>query len=507
MSITGFCIAAITPYLNGIFVDFLTTSSIVKDVVGFALIVAAINLIGIGVNYHLGLIGTRITCKTSFSIMRSLVEKYENTELIATEKLDPSYISQRAISDAESISKFSINAFIALPLETSLTLGIMLFLYLISPVFFLASLLLAVLYTTAFICLKKPLRTTSFEKKEAASLFFKSISSQIGNIFDIQLGCRYEKSAAEINSAFDDYFPKITSNARFNCLSSFIDGAICTAFQAVLLAISGVLIIEGRMTVGEYVMLTAYFSLLFSYTKKFTGYFQQWQDASASMERIREIEALPKMQSGVLTPFGTEKITIKDLCFSYHEKKPASKVLDGFNCTFKKGAIYAVTGANGSGKSTLFKLLTNLYYSDESIYFDDIELNEIEKSHLLLKKISAVPQKLNAMPITIREYLASTSTTKSRPIRFCDPFEKEIIDKLDQKCTSLSGGELRKLFLWAAISRHHEVLIFDEPTTGLDGAATRDLCNYFESSRKNGIIIVMTHDEKIIKIADYVIAM
>lgn len=507
LSVAGFCITAVIPYLNGSFIDFLVTNTVVENVIKFALLVAAINLLSVGLSYYLGVTAVKIACKTSFSILRSLIEKYEKAQLLITEKLESSYVAQRTITDTEVVSRFVINTFVAIPLEVVMAAGIVIFFYSINPIFCFVSLVLAAIYLIAFVYLKKPLNVTALEKKEATSSFFESISSQIGNVFSIQLEAEYSKSIGAMSDAFSGYFPKVVNNARIVCFSSFVDGAISVAFQAVLLVISGAMIIDGSMTVGEYVMVSSYFSLLFGYTKKFMGCFQQWQDASASMDRINEINTLPATKSGSLTPFGVDELCIKDLQFSYSDKEFANRIFNGFNFTFKKSKLYAIVGENGSGKSTFFKLLTNLYESSESIYLDGIELGMIEKRHLLSSIIAAVPQKLNAMPITVREQLKNEAVRTEGNSVCLASFLKEMSNNLDKKCTSLSGGELRKLFLWVAVNRPCQILILDEPTTGLDRAAKQDLCSFLESGCRDKIVIVMTHDEDLIRIADYAVEM
>lgn len=505
LSVAGFCITAVIPYLNGSFIDFLVTNTVVESVIKFALLVAAINLLSVGLSYYLGVTAVKIACKTSFSILRSLIEKYEKAQLLITEKLESSYVAQRTITDTEVISRFVINTFVAIPLEAVMAAGIVIFFYSINPIFCFVSLVLAAIYLIAFVYLRKPLNVTAFEKKEATSSFFESISSQIGNVFSIQLEAEYSKSIGAMSDAFSGYFPKVVNNARIVCFSSFVDGVISVAFQAVLLVISGAMIIDGSMTVGEYVMVSSYFSLLFGYTKKFMGCFQQWQDASASMDRISEINNLPVTKSGSLTPFGVDELRIKDLQFSYSNKEFANRVFNGFDFTFKKSKLYAIVGENGSGKSTFFKLLTNLYESSESIYLNGIELGMIEKRYLLSSIIAAVPQKLNAMPITVREQLKNKAVRTEGNSVCLASFLKEMSNNLDKKCTSLSGGELRKLFLWVAVNRPHQILILDEPTTGLDRTAKQDLCSFLESGCRDKIVIVMTHDEDLIRIADYAV--
>ena len=72
---------------------------------------------------------------------------------------------------------------------------------------------------------------------------------------------------------------------------------------------------------------------------------------------------------------------------------------------------------------------------------------------------------------------------------------------------SLSGGELKRIEIASVLARNSKVMIFDEPEAGIDLWSFNDLVNVFKKAKKNHTLIIISHQERIIKIADRVIVL
>ena len=69
---------------------------------------------------------------------------------------------------------------------------------------------------------------------------------------------------------------------------------------------------------------------------------------------------------------------------------------------------------------------------------------------------------------------------------------------IGKRCSALSGGELRRVYLWSAISRKSSVLVLDEPTTGLDAVSRAELAAYVKRNKQSQLIIVVSHDDEMV---------
>jgi len=160
----------------------------------------------------------------------------------------------------------------------------------------------------------------------------------------------------------------------------------------------------------------------------------------------------------------------------------------------KRGTTLAVVGPNGAGKSTLFRALLNLIpYAGEIRWAEGV-------------RIGYVPQKLSVgdVPISVREFLSY----KKNLIQECQDIEKclgavGLNDRsiLDKPLGILSGGQLQRILIAWAIIDNPSVLLFDEPTTGVDldsEEAIYEMLNRLE--HEHGItVLLITHDVHVIR--------
>jgi len=158
----------------------------------------------------------------------------------------------------------------------------------------------------------------------------------------------------------------------------------------------------------------------------------------------------------------------------------------------KRGTTLAIVGPNGAGKSTLFRALLNLTpYTGQIRWAEGV-------------RIGYVPQRLSAsdVPISVREFLAFKKFTQCEDAEKC-LHDVGLDDKsiLDQVLGILSGGQLQRVLIAWAIVDGPNVLLFDEPTTGVDldsEEAIYEMLNRLE--HEHGItVLLISHDVHIIR--------
>lgn len=102
-------------------------------------------------------------------------------------------------------------------------------------------------------------------------------------------------------------------------------------------------------------------------------------------------------------------------------------------------------------------------------------------------------------------FLGTPYGVSSRKLREIPLLDKGVGELLDKKCSALSGGELRRIYLWSAIARDSAVLLLDEPTTGLDILYREELTTYIRNNPNNQLIIVASHDSEVIGSSDVIV--
>ena len=189
-------------------------------------------------------------------------------------------------------------------------------------------------------------------------------------------------------------------------------------------------------------------------------------------------------------------LTIEHLAFSY---RPGSTILDIDSLFLPGGAVTILTGPNGAGKSTLARIVCGL-----------------EKSPTEARIVMGVPwtpgrrQKCCGMVMQdVRRQLFSESVEREVTLGLDLPHRDaadvsgllkrlDLAGEHDRHPLSLSGGQAQRLVVAATIAQDKEVVIFDEPTSGVDRrhlASIADLVGELATAGK--VVIVITHDPEL----------
>ena len=172
--------------------------------------------------------------------------------------------------------------------------------------------------------------------------------------------------------------------------------------------------------------------------------------------------------------------------------------LDDFSMTFSEG-IYGLLGPNGAGKSTLMKLITrNIKPTTGEIYLDETNIHDLKLEYQRL--IGYMPQQQEIYPFyTGRMFLAYMGLLKGVEKKVLnDEIEKyaskvNLLDVLDRKVGTYSGGMKQRLLIAQAFLGDSKIIIFDEPTAGLDPKERIHVRNLIHDNSAGKIILIATH--------------
>lgn len=512
MLLASFVLSVASPYLNGVFLDFLTYNHVIEEVLKFSVLIATVGIWGAIMSYFANMATTKILTKTAFSLLFKLTTHIEHMKMRYVEKQNAAYVTQRIFNDVIQVTTFVISNFLTAILYLIQMVGIaILFLY-INPLLLISAVILLIPYIVLFIRMKVPLYESLKQKKEADNSIFGNITSQINNVFYTQLNSSFEQSDKTFRQEFSSYLPHVLKANRLSYFFSSTDSVISTIFQSLMFIFGGIQIIHGKMSIGEFLMINSYFSLMLKSVKYFANIYKSYQDASSSYSRITEFLQTPEMSNGNMEITQIHTINIDNLSYRFASPNGELKLFNNLSYRMTKGNVYAIVGANGSGKSTLLKILAGLYESENAIHINNHPLFHINMDVVRQELYSIVPQKLLVPSGTVQSYLAETLAIPKQKVSAilegsCElkNYAESIMLLLDNECKTLSGGELRKLHLWLAVNKRSNVLFLDEPSTGLDEKSKEDLIDYLRGDPLHRIIVVMTHDSDMIKAADHIL--
>ncbi|WP_294129873.1 ATP-binding cassette domain-containing protein [uncultured Clostridium sp.] len=186
-------------------------------------------------------------------------------------------------------------------------------------------------------------------------------------------------------------------------------------------------------------------------------------------------------------------IEIKSLSKKYKKKL----VLNNINLKISNG-VYGLLGPNGAGKTTFMRCLVNLINFDNGQII--IQGKNIEKDKSYLKQMGYVPQKFGLFEeftvYEVMEYFYALKNISKKSIK--DDIESilnlvNLENKKNDKIKTLSGGMVRRVGIAQALINNPRVIIFDEPTVGLDPEERIRFKNIVSKIKENKIIIISTH--------------
>ena len=182
-------------------------------------------------------------------------------------------------------------------------------------------------------------------------------------------------------------------------------------------------------------------------------------------------------------------VYVKNLTKKYDNKK----VVNGISFEVKKGEIFGILGPNGAGKTTTLEMIETMRLIDEgTASIDGIDVGAYPKE---IKAIIGVqPQTPSFEEKTklteIIEFFAASYGEKVHPRHFLRDVQLE--DKANSYVENLSGGQKQRFSIATALVHSPKVFFLDEPTTGLDPQARRNLWDMIKKIRDDGVTVVMT---------------
>lgn len=186
-------------------------------------------------------------------------------------------------------------------------------------------------------------------------------------------------------------------------------------------------------------------------------------------------------------------IDVNNINFNYNE----TKVLENVNLEVHKGDFLGLVGPNGSGKTTLLRIILGLNKPKTgTINLFGKKINKFKD----YKKIGYVPQKATnidqTFPATVKEII-STGTMKKVTFKEIQTALKTVnmTQFANRKIGKLSGGQQQRIFIARALLSKPELIILDEPTTGIDKESRDAFYELLHKLNKKGItIILVSHD-------------
>lgn len=503
-------IGIFTPYLSGMYIDFLVLKETYKVIVYFILLIIIINLFNIMIQFFTAVISTRLNNKLLHEINNNMFQKVFKAKFSQFKDIDKACLIDQISNDSASIiSFFTVN------LSNAILQGITIIVS--GFIVYKADILLCIIiftlipiYILTYLVFRKKLYSANLKYKNEVNAYFSKKAEQINKLEFIKRNVLFGEMYQRFLSAFQLMFSAATSQIKANYLFSNLNQFIMIICYICVIGIGGYKVYNDQLSIGYFTIINTYFSMIISTTSYFLSMASSFQETKVSIDRLNIINDAEDEICGGKIIDSIEQIELCDLGMKYDQ----DDILQAINYSFKKGKIYAIAGPNGAGKTTLLNTLIGLYsdlYSG-AILIDGISIKEADMPNLRREKIAYVEQNIELLNLTIDEYL-----------NFGIDVTKEIIDNraslikvfgLDKFSTHInisesgnnySGGEKQKLSLVRALSKNTLLIILDEPTSALDSESVDKLINILDEQKSERITIIVSHDTRILAKCDDVL--
>ena len=271
-----------------------------------------------------------------------------------------------------------------------------------------------------------------------------------------------------------------------------LSGTVC-------MLLGGWLVMQGIMSAGMIYSALNYFSAISNGFSNMTNYIVEMRSTKGTIEKLGKQRDMPcPVDSGLSISPQTDTV-YEDVSFAFGDRQ----LYSGLTERFALGGCYAVVGESGSGKSTLLKLLLKYYDGYQgtiSLGGQDIRQLSEQEVYKLVGVVDQNPYIFNASlyeNITMFGGLPNRDSEEYHAL-----LQKLNLTALAQRVgdvplgdfgDNISGGERQRINIARALRRNPKILIFDEPTTGLD-PENITMINEFIFNLRDVTRIVISHN-------------
>ena len=205
-------------------------------------------------------------------------------------------------------------------------------------------------------------------------------------------------------------------------------------------------------------------------------------------------------------------LELRNICYEVETDSQNKEILKNINLTIDEHFV-AITGPNGGGKSTLAKMIAGIIQpTSGQILLDGEDITGLNITERAKKGISfAFQQPVHFKGLTVKDLISIAAGKPMNVTQICEILSEVGLcarNYIDREINnSLSGGELKRIEIAMILARGTKLSILDEPEAGIDLWSFNSLIRVFEKMRDeiNGTILIISHQEKILEIADKII--
>jgi ATP-binding cassette subfamily B protein len=329
----------------------------------------------------------------------------------------------------------------------------------------------------------------SLEAQQELARLSSQAEETVSAVRLIKSYCREEYFQGAFEETGAKYLRHNLRLARLRGLIIPFMAATTGAGTLIVLFMGGRLVIEGIITLGDFVAFSGYLAMLVWPTAVMGWILTLAQRGAASMSRLSEVlaaeaavtdrpdsEEIESLQQG---------IELRNLSFGYDDKL----ILRGISLFIRAGETVGITGEVGSGKTSLLRLMARLLKLEDGMLFvDGRDINSISISSLR-RMIGYVPQEAFLFSRSIYENISygmqgelgqegiRKASARAGFLEDVELFPKQFETQVGEKGVTLSGGQKQRLAIARALAGDPPLLMLDDPLSAVDAGREEEILN------------------------------
>jgi ATP-binding cassette subfamily B protein len=360
-----------------------------------------------------------------------------------------------------------------------------------------------------------------FEKiQEDFSALTARVQENLAGVRVVRAFGREAGELAAFDTANNEYLNK---NLALVQVSAMFDPslALFTGLAALLaLWLGGLEVIQGRITIGEFVAFTAYLGTLNWPMVALGWVVNLFQRGMASFARLAQILDAPvtiaNLPGAVRPAAARGEIEFRALTFTHDGA--ARPALDDVTIRVPAGATIAVVGRTGSGKSTLLSLLTRtLDPPAGTVFLDGIDVRTCDLTWLR-EQVSLVPQDVFLFSETVADNIAYGVAQAERPAieaaartaglsEDVQGFPAGFDTMVGERGITLSGGQRQRVAIARALLRNAPVLLLDDCLSSVDAHTEEQILGGLRPEMRRRTTLIVAHRVSTVRDADRIIVL
>ena len=488
-------------------------------VMWIALVLLALALIDLAANHEQMYLFSWLSQKIVYDVKEDMVKRLQELSIRFFAERETGDIVSRVTNDVEDLEDMFNSTIPTLVSSAISIVGFTLIMAIWSVKLTLVTLATLLLFVVPIFLFGRKARQAFTRTRKGIAEVSSRLEESVSGIRVIQSLAREDRTSEEFGQAnIENLQANVQATRLFASFGSAIDMIVAVSTAIVLwFGINEAM--ASNITLGVIFGFTLYLTKFFEPIMNVTTFYNTYQGAMASMERIVELLDAPIEIQEPPNPIDLSpikgKVEYRGVTFGYD---PASPVLRNINVRIEPNQTVAVVGPTGAGKSSIINLLCRFYDPQQGgVYIDEVDIRTVSLKSLR-RQMGIVLQDTFLFPTTVRENIryGRLSATDAEVVEVAkhvgaDEFIQRLPEGYDtairEGAINISTGQRQLISFARVLLADPHILILDEATSSIDPYTELIIQEGLEKLLRNRTALVIAHRLSTVRNADNIIVL